>query len=83
LKTTGEMIEQKVVVRQLTTANNWILVGVCASLDTAETDNELELQNEAAERKLHRMAKVHDYLGMWQGSQSLRATRPESHCQNQ
>jgi hypothetical protein len=31
---------------------------------------------------LHRMAKVHDFLEMWQGSQNLRATQTESHIQN-
>jgi len=28
------------------------------------------------------MAKVHDFLGMWQGSQNLRATQKESRAQN-
>jgi hypothetical protein len=29
------------------------------------------------------MAKVHDLLEMWQGSQTLRATQKESHAQNE
>jgi len=36
---------------------------------------------EAAERTLHRMAKVHDVLEMWQGSQILRATENASRAQ--
>jgi len=31
---------------------------------------------------MHRMAKVHDILEMWQGSQNLRATQKESRAQN-
>jgi len=30
----------------------------------------------------HRMAKVHDFLEMWQGSKNLRATQMESRTQN-
>jgi len=40
------------------------------------------MKKEAEERKLHRMAKVHDVLEMWQGSQNLRATQKESRAQN-
>ena len=32
---------------------------------------------------MHRMAKLHDCLEMWQGSQNLRATHKESHGQNE
>ena len=31
---------------------------------------------------MHRMAKVYDFLEMWQGSQNLRATQKESDIQN-
>jgi len=31
---------------------------------------------------LNRMAKVHDFLEMWQGSQNLPATQKESRAQN-
>ena len=31
---------------------------------------------------LHRMAKVHDFVEMWQGSQNLRATQKESRPRN-
>jgi len=46
------------------------------------TDNDSELKKEVEERKLHRMAKVHDFLEMWQGSQNLCATQKESRAQN-
>jgi len=38
----------------------------------------MEMKREVEEKKLHRMAKVHDFLEMWQGSQNLRATQKES-----
>jgi len=46
------------------------------------TENDSEMKKEAEERKLHRMAKVHNFLEMWQGSQNLRATQKESRTQN-
>jgi hypothetical protein len=41
-----------------------------------------EMKKEVEERKLHRMAKVHDFLEMRQGSRNLRATQKESRTQN-
>jgi hypothetical protein len=35
----------------------------------------------AEERKLHRMAKFHNFLAMWWGRQNLRATQKETHAQ--
>jgi len=46
------------------------------------TEHDLEMKKEAEEMKLHRMAKVHDLLEMWQGSQNLRATQKKSRPQN-
>jgi hypothetical protein len=43
-----------------------------------EAEIDIELKREAEERKLHRMAKVNDFLEMWQGSQNPRATLSES-----
>jgi len=40
------------------------------------------MKKEVEERKLHRMAKVHNFLEMWQGSQNLRATQKESRAHN-
>jgi hypothetical protein len=81
-KTTGETIREKVVVRQFARANNGILAGTDPELDTMNTEYDSEMKKEAEERKLHRMAKVHDFLEMWQGSQNLRATQKESRAQN-
>jgi len=40
------------------------------------------MKKEAEERKLHRLAQVHDFLEMWQGSQNLCATQKKSLAQN-
>jgi len=45
-------------------------------------ENDFEINQEAEERKLHRMAKVHDFLEMWRGRQNLCATQKESRAQN-
>jgi len=81
-KTTGEALCEKQLVRQFTQANNGILAGDDLAMDTRNAENDLEMKREAEERKLHRMAKVHNVLEKWQGSQNQRATRKESHPQN-
>jgi len=81
-KTTGETLREKVVVRHFARANNGILAATEPELDTLNTENDSEMKKEAEERTMHRMAKVHDFLEMWQGSQNLRATQKESHAQN-
>jgi len=58
------------------------LAGTDPELDTMNTENDSEMNKEAEERILHRMAKFHDFLEMWQGSQNLRATQKESRSQN-
>jgi len=73
-KTTGKTLREKVVVRQFARANNGILAGTGRELDTPHTENDSEMKKEAEERKLHRMAKVHNFLEVWQGSQNLHAT---------
>jgi hypothetical protein len=42
----------------------------------------MEMKREVEEKKLHRMAKFHDFLEMWQGCQTLQATQKESRTQN-
>jgi len=81
-ETTGETLPKTVVVMQFARANNGILAGADPSWDTTNTEHDSEMKKEAEERKLHRMAKVHDFLEMWQGSQNLCATQKESHPQN-
>ena len=82
LKTTGETLHKRVVVRQFARANNGTLAGDDPVLDINSTDNDIEMKREAAEKKLHRMAKVHDHLEMWQGTQNLRAAQKESRAHN-
>jgi len=42
----------------------------------------MEMKREAEEKMLYQMAKVHDFLEMWQGSQNLWATQKKSCVQN-
>jgi hypothetical protein len=81
-KTTGETLCEKVIVRPFAQANNGILAGTDPELDTINIENDSEMKKEAEKRQLNRMAKVHDFLEMWQGSQHLRATQKESRAQN-
>jgi len=81
-KTTGETLREKVIVRQFASANNGSLAGTDPELNTMNTVNDPEMKKEAEERKLHSMAKVHNFLEMWQGSQNLHATQKESRAQN-
>jgi len=67
-----------VVVRQFAPANSGLLAGDDPLLYLDSTDNDMEMKREAEEMMLHRMAKIHDFLEMWQGRQSLRATQKES-----
>jgi len=77
------LFAKEVVVRQFAWANNGISAGTDPELDTMNTENNLEMKKEAEDRKLHRMAKVHDFLEMWQGSETICATQKVSHAQNQ
>jgi len=81
-KSTEGTLRENVVVRQFARANIGILAGADPELDTTNTENHLEMKKEAQERKLHRMAKVQDFLEMWQGSHNLHATQKESQAQN-
>ena len=81
-KPSGETLHEEVLLRQFAQANNGILAGDDPVLDSSSTDNNMEMKREVEEKKLHRMAKVHDLLEMWQGSQNLRATQMETHAQN-
>jgi hypothetical protein len=40
------------------------------------------MEKEEEERKLHRMANVHDFLEIWQGCQNLPASQNESRAHN-
>jgi len=78
----GETPWENVLVWQYAHADDGTLAGDDPVLDRSETDNDLEFKSEAEERKLHRMAKVHNILEMWQGSQNLRTTQKESRAQD-
>ena len=80
--TTGKTLCQQVIVRQYASANNRILTADDPALHTTNTKNILELKREVEDRKLHRMAKVHNILQIWQGSQILCTTQMKSCAQN-
>jgi len=69
-KTPGGTLREKVIVRQFARANIGILAGAGPLLDPMNTENDSEMKSEAEERKLHKMAKVHDLLEMWWGIQN-------------
>jgi len=47
-----------------------------------DTENNKEMMKEAEARTMNTIAKVHDSLVMWQGSQNLRAAQKKSCTQN-
>jgi len=81
-RTTGDTLRNKVVVRQCAQAYKAILPDNGTESHTTNTQNDSEMQTEAEESKLHRMAMVHDLFEMWQGSPNLRATQKESCAQH-
>jgi len=72
--TTGDTHRERVSIRQFPQANNGLLATDDTALDKTDSDNNLELQREAEQQQLHRMAKVHDFLELCQGSQNLHVT---------
>jgi len=71
LKTTGGNLRQTVVVGQFSPANSGSLARNNPVLDPSSPDNDILMKREVEEKKLHRMAKVHNLLEIWQGSQTL------------
>jgi hypothetical protein len=71
---------EKIIVKQCAQANPRILAGENLVSDTTNTETHLEIKKVVEERKLHRMANVHDRLVMWQDSQYLHATQKECHA---
>jgi len=80
-KTTGDTIREEGVVRQFARVNNGILAGDETESVMTNCENDSEMKNEAEERTLPRIAKVNNFLEMWQGSQNLHATQETSHTQ--
>jgi len=81
-KTTRETLRKKVIIRQFARANDRIVASDAPLLHTTNSENDSEKKKEAEETQSHRMAKVHNFLEMWQGNQNLRATQKESRAQN-
>jgi hypothetical protein len=79
----GETLREQVTVRQFARANNGLQAGDDSVLDASSTHNDMEMIREAEENKLLRMAKVHNNLEMWQGSQNLQATQKEYRAQKE
>ena len=82
-KTTGETLRENVAVRQFARTNTGLVAGDDPELDPISADNDMEMKREAQQKKLHRIAKVYNFLEMWQGSQNLRATEKECCTQNE
>jgi len=59
-----------------------ILAGTDPEFDTMNTENNSEMKKQAEEKKLHRLAKVNDFLEKWQGSRNIRAGQMESRAHN-
>jgi hypothetical protein len=76
--TTGETLRRNVVVRQCARANNRLLAGDYAVLDSTDTKNDLKMKRNTEQMKLPRKGKVHELLEMRQGNQNLRATQKDS-----
>ena len=81
-ETTRETLRKLVIVRQLAPATIGILEGDDLSLNSMNTENDTEMNNEAVEMTLPSMAKDHNFLEMWQGSHTLCATQKESRARN-
>jgi hypothetical protein len=51
------------------------LAGTDPELDTTNIENDSEIQKKAEERKLHRMAKVHDFWRCGRGARTYMLPR--------
>jgi len=81
-KTRWETIPKTSIATQFSQANNVTVAGDGPAFDIMKIELDLEMKNEADERKLHRMANVHNIIAMWQGTQNLHATQKVSRTQN-
>jgi hypothetical protein len=59
--TTAKTLREKVIVRQFSRANNGTLALDNPLLDPTSTDYFLEMKREVKQKKLHRMAKAHEF----------------------
>jgi len=79
---TGQTLREKVSLRQYARVNHSIVVGHSTAFDTTETENDLGLKKDVVQSTLHRMAKAHNLIEMWQGSQTLCALQKKARHQN-
>jgi len=82
-KSAGETLCERVIARDFALADYGILAGADPELDTMNTENETEMKKEVEDGTLHRIAKVRNFLEMWQGGRNLSATQKESRAQNE
>jgi len=80
-QTTGRTFREEVDARLCTWANTRRLASNNPALDMMNTENNSEMKTEVEESKFHRIAKVHNFLEMWQGSQKQYAAQKESGAQ--
>jgi len=73
---------ETVIVRQFARTINGISACYDPAFDMTNTKHNTEMKSVVEDRTLHRMAKVHDVVEMWQGSQNLCVTQNESCAQN-
>jgi hypothetical protein len=63
-------------------SNAGLLEGDLPITHPLDPDNDAEIKNEAEQKKLYRMAKVHDCLEIWQGSENLHSTQKAARAEN-
>jgi len=81
--TTGMTVREKVLIRQFARANDGLLAHDGPALYTSNTDTDSEMKREAEHKLLHIMAKVHNLLEMWQGSQKATCYTDGISCSKQ
>jgi hypothetical protein len=79
-KTTGETLHEKVLIWQFARFDDGLLSGEDPECDPTSAFNDMEMKREAEQKKLYRIAKVYNFVEIWQGSHNLRATQQESHA---
>jgi hypothetical protein len=75
-------VRDDIVWRYCAASIMMILAGDNPVLDTTNTQNNSEMKSDVEEGTLHQMAKVHEILEMWQGSQNLCATQKDTYTQS-
>jgi hypothetical protein len=63
------------VVSQFARSNAGLLAGDIPITHPLDPHNDAEIMLEDQENRLHRMAKVHNFLEIWQGSENLHSTQ--------